>query len=142
MQYITPTNNEIFFEDSILITEFDLEGIITYANRKFLLLSGYTNKELIGKPHTFMRHPDMPQTECDKMWYSLKKGYPWNGYIKNLTKDGSFYWVHVFITPRFDSNGKINGYISTREAPSKLRLEEIKRDYELLRKSENHSNAA
>ncbi len=136
MQQTTPTNNEIFFEDTILITESDLEGKITYANRNFLSLSGYSREELIGQAHRHIRHPDMPQSEYDKMWSTLKQGYPWNGYIKNLTKDGSFYWVHVFVTPRFDANNQINGYISTREAPGKLRLEEIKKDYNFLLKTE------
>jgi len=142
MKHTILTDNEILFENTVLITESNLDGKITYANRNFLSLSGYSREELIGQPHDFIRHPDMSQAEYDKMWLALKQGFPWNGYIKNVTKDGSFYWVHVFITPRFDSNNQINGYISTHEAPSKLRLEEIKKDYTFLLKTENSVKAA
>jgi aerotaxis receptor len=131
-----PTNNEVFFDGGIMITETDLEGRITYANRKFLSITGYTRNELINKPHSIIRHPDMPKVIFDNMWDTLKRGFPWEGYVKNLTKDGSFYWVHVFVTPRYDKFNKLNGYIASREIPNEKNLKEVEKEYSFLLKEE------
>ncbi len=136
MERPTPKDNEIFFDGGIMITETDLDGIITYANRKFLSITGYTHEELINKSHNIVRHPDMPHSTFHDMWKNLKKEFPWEGYVKNLTKDGSFYWVHVSIIPRYDEFNNLTGYIASRAIPNKKVLKDVKRTYALLLKKE------
>ncbi len=132
-----PTDNEIIFDGGYMITETDLKGCITYANRKFLEITGYSRTELIGAPHSIIRHPKMPHAAFKEMWETLHRGEDWNGHVINLTKDGSFYWVHVYITPRCDEeNRRIIGYIAARQVPGEKSLHAAKKKYEMLLQGE------
>ena len=124
-----PNSDEIFYDGSTMITETDKEGFITYVSRKFVQLSGYEKEELLGHSHNIMRHPDMPKKIFKEMWQQIRQGEPWKGYIKNLRKDGSFYWAVVFITPKHDENGNLNGFIAAREIPGVQTLETVKATY-------------
>ena len=108
-------NKEVVYNGSIMITETDLKGVITFANRKFLEMTGYSKEELIGAPHTINRHPDMPKMAFKEMWASLKKSEPWHGVVKNLRKDGRYYWVEVWIQPKYDCDNTLTGYIAGRK---------------------------
>ena len=136
MQRPTPTDVEVKFEGGNMITETDLHGKITYVNRLFIQMSGYEKEELIGKPHSLIRHPDMPKCCFKSMWESVERGYPWEGYVKNLRKDGAFYWVVVTVTPKYDEKGTLCGYIAVRKPPGELTLQEIKRKYTEMMKEE------
>ncbi|WP_345977121.1 PAS domain-containing protein [Sulfurimonas sp. HSL3-7] len=127
-----PTDNEIIFNGGYMITETDLKGCITYANRKFMEITGYSRAELLGSPHSIIRHPKMPRAAFQEMWDTLLRGEDWNGHVINLTKDGSFYWVHVFITPRCDEENRIIGYIAARQVPGEKSLKAAKKKYEML----------
>ena len=131
-----PMDKEIKFDGGTMITETDLQGKITYVNRKFSHMSGYTKYELIGKPHSIVRHPDMPKCCFKNMWESLKKGETWKGYVKNLRKDGAFYWVLVYVSPKLDDNGETIGYIAARKVPDPKTLDEMKARYDQLLCSE------
>lgn len=115
-----------------MITETDLKGCITYANRKFMEITGYSRTELIGAPHSIIRHPKIPRAAFKEMWDMLHRGEDWNGHVINLTKDGSFYWVHVYITPRCDEENRIIGYIAARQLPGDKSLQAVKKKYEML----------
>ncbi len=119
-----PIDNERIFDGGVMITETDKSGIITYANKKFREMTGYTKEELIGSPHSINRHPDMPKVAFKQMWETIKKGEYWNGHVKNMCKDGSYYLVEVWIKARRDANNKIIGYIAGRMIPSKMDMEE------------------
>lgn len=92
----------------------DLKGIITGVSQAFCEISGYSEDELLGKPHSIVRHPDIPHELFKKVWKSIERGEIWQGEIKNLRKDGSYYWVSAVISPLFD-NGKKVGYTSVRQ---------------------------
>ena len=147
MQRPIPTHNEIIFDGGYMITETDLKGCITYANRKFMEITGYSREELIGAPHSIIRHPKMPRSAFKEMWETLHRGEDWNGHVVNLTKDGSFYWVHVYITPRCDEENRIVGYIAARQVPGEKSLHAAKKKYEMLLQREagvinNYNQAA
>ena len=112
-----PINEEVPFNGGVMITETDKAGIITYANRKFRELTGYTKEELIGTPHSINRHPDMPKAAFKGMWEMIKDGNYWEGFVKNMTSEGKFYLVEVWIKPKLDSGGNIIGYIAGRKIP-------------------------
>ncbi len=136
MQRPNATENEIVFDGGYMITETDLTGRITFANRKFMAMTGYTLDELIGTPHSIIRHPKMPRAAFKEMWETLQSGRSWNGFVVNLTKNGSFYWVHVFILPRYDENENIIGYIASRQVPGEKSLQKVKIKYETLLREE------
>jgi PAS domain S-box-containing protein len=100
-------------EGEVLVSKTDLNGIITYCNNTFIEVSGYHREELIGSPHNLMRHPDMPQQAFTDLWKTIESNKPWRGLIKNLRKDGRYYWVESDITPLFE-NGQTIGYVAFR----------------------------
>jgi PAS domain S-box-containing protein len=131
-----PMNEEVPFDGGVMITETDTAGVITYANRKFRELTGYTKEELIGSPHNINRHPDMPKVAFKGMWDIIKSGEYWEGYVKNMTKDGKYYLVVVWIKPKLDNNGKIVGYIAGRKIPDREKMAKALAQYKELKAAE------
>ncbi len=101
------------FDNSILITETDLQGIIVYVNRRYCGLTGFIEDELIGFPHSIVRHPDIPRGVFKAIWKIISSGKIWRGYLKHLCKDGSFFWTLSYIQPKFNNYGQITGYTSS-----------------------------
>jgi len=119
MKQPIPTNREkTFSENELIISKTDTRGKITYGNEIFIKLSGYTEKELLNAPHNIIRHPEMPKVVFKLLWDTVKTGKEIHAYVKNLSKDGSYYWVFANITPSYDSSGNIIGYYSVRRKPS------------------------
>jgi methyl-accepting chemotaxis protein len=120
---IQPTNIEYpLLETDSMVTKTDLNGIITYANSDFIRVNGFTMQELIGHSHSIVHHSDMPSELFADMWNSLTQQRPWSGLIKNLCKDGRYYWSVANMTPDFE-NGKLIGYISVRSQASRKQIE-------------------
>ncbi len=129
IQRPVPIDEEVFFDGRSLISETDLEGNITFVNRKFVEMTGYTKEEALGQPHNILRHPDMPKAAFAGMWKMIKEGKIWDGYVKNLRKDGKYYWVIVHIVPKKDEDGNIIGYIASRKMPDRDYLKTIELQY-------------
>ena len=137
----SPKNKEVTFEDvgvlnRPLISKTDLKGIITYVNTPLCKLSGYSKEELIGKPHNIIRHPDMPKQVFKTLWNTIEKGERFRGFIKNLRKDGTYYWVEAFIQPIYDENGAKIGYISSRKPISEFDKIKYEKIYKEMKKKE------
>lgn len=111
-----------------LVSTTDTRGIITYANDAFCKVAGYEGDELVGKNHNIVRHPDMPKAAFKDMWDNLEQGKSWRGVVKNLCKDGKYYWVDAFVTPIME-NGKRIGYQSVRVKPSRELVDRASRLY-------------
>ncbi len=101
-------------DENIITSSTDKRGTITSASEYFCKISGYTRQELIGQNHRIIRHPDMPDSLYKDLWDTIKVGKAWRGEVKNLTKDGGFYWVDATIYPRYDSEGEKIGYTAIR----------------------------
>jgi len=129
---VIPIDEEYFFDETAIISQTDLKGVITYANRAFSKVSGYSVSELVGKPHNILRHPDMPKVVFEKMWSTLKAGQVWNGLVKNLRKDGRYYWVDSEILPIKDNDNNITGYIAARKAASRKDIQENQETYKKM----------
>jgi len=136
MSIIEAVDEEVTFEGGVMITETDLRGRMTYVNRKFVNMSAYEKSELMGKPHSIMRHPDMPKCLFKNMWKTLKRGETWKGYVKNLRKDGKFYWVMVYVSCKYDDEGILIGYIAARKVPEKGSIDTIAQKYRELLETE------
>lgn len=108
-------NFDKLIDDYIMLTTTDLDGFITYASKRFCKMSGYTKEELIGKNHNIVRHPDMPAELFQSMWKAIRENKNWKGKVKNLTKDGKYYWSESVVSPVFDQyTGEKIGYRSLR----------------------------
>lgn len=114
------TGNEVTFQDDdIIVSKTNLKGHLTYANKLFLEIAGYTEQEVIGKPHNIIRHPDMPRVIFKMLWDTVRDGKEVFAYVINRCKNGDHYWVYAHVTPSRDMNGKIIGYHSNRRVPQK-----------------------
>jgi len=127
-----PIDQEFKFESGLIVSSTDLKGIITYANRTFCRIAGYTKQELTGKNHNIVRHPDMPKVAFKELWDTLKSGKEWTGIVKNLRKDGLYYWVYSHITPVTDNDGKIVGYTAARRPATPAEIKEVIPVYKTL----------
>lgn len=119
-------------EDDFIVSKTDLKGRIIYGNKMFIKLSGYDESELLNKPHSILRHPDMPKVIFKLLWQRIQNGQEIFAYVKNLCKDGAYYWVLANVTVTFDKNGNARDYHSVRRKPSHKALEVIKPLYEKL----------
>jgi len=128
METVEHRDEEVLFDGKTLISETNILGIITYVNKQFCEVMGYSKEELLGQPHNIIRHPDMPHIVFQEMWNRIGQGKRWSGYLKNLHKDGRFSWVIVDIISKYDESGKRTGYIATRRVPGN-NLIEIKKQY-------------
>ncbi len=123
------TNNELPYPDGkLIVSRVDLDGILTHANDAFVEISGYDRDELIGKPHHILRHPEMPKGAFKDLWETIKAGKKWHGYVKNLCKDGSYYWVYATAVPNV-RRGETVGYTSVRRKPSRSKIQEAEALY-------------
>jgi PAS domain S-box-containing protein len=119
MERPTPNNNEVEVKSvDIVVSKSDDEGNIEYANPIFYKLSGYNKRELTYTPHSILRHPDMPKIVFKFLWDELKQGNKIQAFVKNMTKDGSFYWVIAYVRPALNPDGSLRNYVSTRKAMS------------------------
>ena len=112
-----PINKEVTWDKTQLImSKTDLRGIIEYVNPAFLQVSGYTEEEVLGKPHNILRHPDMPKAVFKILWDNLKLGNNSHAVVKNLAKSGEYYWVATDFDMIIGSDGAIKGYMGRRKA--------------------------
>jgi aerotaxis receptor len=132
MNKVIPIDEEYIFEGNIIISQTDLKGVITFANRKFCEVSGYKLDELIGSNHNIIRHPDMPKAIFTKMWSTIQDGQAWNGLVKNMRKDGRYYWVDSEIIPVRNDNEEIMGYIAVRKVASRRDIDENEELYKKM----------
>jgi len=139
MQRPEPIDEAYTFTDGVIVSSTDLKGIITYANRKFCTIAGYDKKELTGKNHNIVRHPDMPKAAFAEVWDTIKAGKDWTGIVKNLRKDGRYYWVYSHISPVFE-NGEITGYTAARRPASPNEIKEIIPVYQDILEKEKLQN--
>jgi PAS domain S-box-containing protein len=123
----TPIDEEIVLDPKrYIVSETDEKGKITYANDYFQEVSGYTEEELIGKPHSIVRHPDMPKVVFKLLWETISAGKNINAVVKNLAKDGRYYWIFTEFEIRKDTDtGKIIGYHASRKKISRHVIEII-----------------
>lgn len=142
MNRIEPTGREVTFgDDEIIVSKTDLKGRITYANDVFLRVAGYRAAEVLGQPHSMIRHPDMPRCVFQLLWDTIQKGEEIFAYVVNLAKNGDHYWVFAHVTPTFDATGRVIGFHSNRRTPDRGAVERIRPIYaQLLAEERKHAS--
>jgi len=127
--------------EELLVSSTNTKGEITHCNQAFVRVSGYGVEELIGQPHNIIRHPDMPRAAFKLAWDTIQAGHEFFGYVKNMSKDGGFYWVFTHITPDFGPRGEIVGYYSVRRCPRRDALAKIEPVYRQMLEAERAAGA-
>lgn len=131
IEYFDGSGREILIRDveapfpdgKLIVSRTDLKGIITHCNQAFIDMSGFSEEELVGQPHYILRHPDIPAAAFKDLWDTLARQEKWHGYVKNLRKDGAYYWVYATVIPNI-RKGEIVGYTSVRRKPSRTKIDE------------------
>ena len=118
-------------DGKLIVSTTDKSGVITHVNKSFIEMSGYTEDELINAPHSILRHPDMPRAAFKDLWNTVNKGEKWQGFVKNLRKDGGYYWVKATVIPNI-RNGEVVSYTSVRRKPSRTKVDECIKLYPTL----------
>ena len=113
-------------DDDFIVSKTDLKGRITYVNKIFMQMAEFTEEELLGKPHSIIRHPSMPKAVFKLLWDMVQNKEEIFAFVLNRTKNGNDYWVYANITPSVDKNGKIIGYYSVRRRPNPQAIEIMK----------------
>jgi PAS domain S-box-containing protein len=127
--------------EDLIVSKTDPRGILTYVNQTFIDICGYSEAELLGKPHNIVRHPDMPRGVFKLLWDTIADGGEVFAYVVNRAKDGSRYWVLAHVAPTYGGYGSIAGYHSSRRAPARAAIERIEAVYALMRAEEaRHAN--
>lgn len=130
-----------FQDDEIIVSKTDTKGRITYCNDVFLKVAGYTENELMGQPHSIVRHPSMPRCVFKLLWDTIESRKEIFAYVINRAKNGDHYWVFAHVTPDFDESGAIVGYHSFRRSAEASALTKIEPIYAALANEEaRHSN--
>jgi PAS domain S-box-containing protein len=124
--------------DEPLVSRTDPSGRITFANHTFVDVSGFSEEELVGAPHSIVRHPHMPEAAFANLWTAIKAGRPWDGLVKNRNKAGGFYWVRANVTPVIE-NDRVTGYISIRSKPARSAVAAAEKAYTALRNGTAHN---
>jgi PAS domain S-box-containing protein len=119
-------------EDAFIVSKTDKQGKITYGNSIFIDISGYSEEELLGSPHNILRHPDMPRAIFKLLWEKVQRKKEIFAYVKNLAKDGAYYWVFANVTASLDHNSHIIGYYSVRRKPNEKVLPQIEDLYQAM----------
>ena len=124
------------FDEHVIASETDLNGNITYASRALCDISGFSQKDFLGKNHRIMKHPDNDPKIYKELWETITAGEIWRGVIKNRKKNGSHYWVETVITQEYDSSGNISGYMAVRhDVTAEIELKEFSENLEEIVKS-------
>jgi len=135
---VHPTGVERFFgQEDIIVSKTDLKGLITYANDVFLHVAGYSEEEVLGKPHNMIRHPDMPRCVFKLLWDTISVGNEIFAYVKNMASNGDHYWVFAHVTPTFDASGRITNYHSNRRVPERSAVAQCESLYRVLKEEES-----
>jgi aerotaxis receptor len=111
-----------FPEGKLIVSRTDTAGNITHCNQAFVDMSGFKEDELIGQPHYILRHPDMPAAAFKDLWKTVQEKSKWTGYVKNLRKDGKYYWVYAVVVANI-RDGKVVGFASVRRKPSRTKID-------------------
>jgi len=135
-----PNQYQLAIEKSNIISKTDTSGIITFVNDEFCNISGYSKEELLGKDHNIVRHPDVKSSAFKLLWNTIKKKKTYKATVKNLSKDGSTFYVNTTVTPILDEDNNIVEYIAirydvTKEVILKEKLLKKEKEYEELNKS-------
>ena len=130
---IMATNKEIKLnENDFIVSKTDVKGKITYCNEIFMNIAAYDESLLLNINHNVIRHPDMPKVAFKLAWDLISSGKEFFGFVKNMTKNGDYYWVFANITADYDSSGKIIGYTSIRRKPKQEAINAIDPIYKKL----------
>lgn len=117
----------------------DEHGRITFANRAFCRLSGYTREELLGQDHRLLDSGYHPQEFFAEVCQAVERGGTWTGEIKHRGKDGVDYWAAATVAPLAPAPQPTGRYVcicTDITQAKRAALQELEQQQELLRQAD------
>lgn len=105
---------------SILIT--DTKGIIEYVNPRFSQVSGFSAEEALGKNPRILNSGFHSREFYKQMWDTLLTGEEYSVELLNRRKDGTLFWERALLSPIFDEDGEIVGFVAVKEEITQQKL--------------------
>jgi len=118
-------DSEEFINAAAIVSVADKYGKITYVNKKFEEVSGWSLEEVKGKDHIVVNSGLQPDGYWGKMYETVMKGEIWNDVVTNKGKSGELYYVDTYIKANFDKYGKLEGFSSIRQDVTELKRKEV-----------------
>jgi len=118
---------KLAMNESNIVSKADLQGNITYVNDAFCKVSGYSKEEIMGKPHSIIRHPENKKEVFTELWETIKSKKVWKGILLNKGKFDD-YWVDIAILPILDEKENIVEYIAVRHDITKMVQQKLRLD--------------
>jgi len=129
-----------FIDAAVIVSKADSHGKITYVNKKFTKVSGWSFASALGKDHKIVNSGQHSKKMWIDMYYeTVKNKKIWNKVVTNLTKNGELYYVDTYIKAEFGDTGKHLGFTSIRQDVTELKLKEQEVQNQLT--AINQSNA-
>lgn len=129
-------------ENDFIVSKTDIKGRITYVNKIFMEIAEYKEEELLGAPHSIIRHPNMPKAVFKLLWDTIGKKEEIFAFVLNQTQTKNDYWVYANITASLDQNGRIIGYYSVRRKPNPKALKIIEPLYAQMLQAEKSAGVS
>ena len=130
-------------DESSIVAITDEKGIIKEVNNNFCTISKYTRGELIGQDHLMMNSGYHTKEFMQDLWVTISSGKIWRGEVKNIAKDGTFYWVDTTIVPFLNVDGIPYQYMAIRSditqgKDAEDQLKEVNKELESFSYSVSH----
>ena len=133
-------NQEIILDPTReIMSKTDKDGIIEFVNDYFVEVSGYQEYELLGKTMHCTQHPDMPNIIFKRMWEHLLTKQNFNVLVKNLSKDGKFYWAISDFGFKEDEKGNLLAIYNRRKTATPQTIRYFDNLYKKLKNIEEES---
>jgi PAS domain S-box-containing protein len=128
-------------QDDFIVSKTDINGRIVYGNETFIEFSGYEERELLGSQHNIIRHSDMPRAVFKLLWDHMSENKEIFAFVKNMSKDGGFYWVFAQVAPVRNKNKEKSGYTSVRRMPNPKAIPIVTELYRTMLDAERSAGA-
>jgi PAS domain S-box-containing protein len=98
-------------DESSIVSITDKNGVFSFVNDNFCTISKYTKEELVGKDQRIIS-ANLSTDFTSNIYKTITNGNIWKGEIRNLAKDGTYYWEKTTIVPFLDERGRSYQYIA------------------------------
>ncbi|WP_020406443.1 PAS domain S-box protein [Hahella ganghwensis] len=94
---------------------------IVFINRAFEKLTGYCEKEVIGRNCRFLQGKESDQAQLRVLREAIHKGASCNVVIRNYRKDGTPFWNNLRIDPVYNDAGELTHFIGAQTDVSEIK---------------------